>query len=839
MGAADQVTIETLLQHDSWLRTLAAHLAQDTSEAEDLVQETWLAALRKPPKARSNDLRGWLSRVARNVKLQRSRESGRRARREASAHEQSTQRGVPTPIEIESAIELRQLLLDELAQLDGNLRAVLAMRYLDGLSVAEIAGRADIPLDTAKSRLARGLRQLRERLDRRTGGREHWVALCLPLGSPSLPSAGAMPPLPFKTLLMTTTKLSWTAAVLILTIVAGSMLEWGEDLESTGPLAPAAIETTASNDLPSLPELGRASARAQPDRQITAETTQSAPARLVAGPGEALGQVIDVFGNPAAGVDVRSTESRDQMVRTDAFGLFVWPLLDEPQILTTQDSKWVCVSRGAAVKEIDSPLILVVAEPATYAGVVRDEAGELLRDVKLMLQLESTWSRHLTMDLSAGNQQRWHANSDEHGQFRMENVPALKEATLWLQRDGRTGLYEAPGRTRGDLQLTLRMTQLTKDERWAGIPHMAGRVLSSAGEPLSDLQLIADDFTTHTESDGSYRMPYSVLTETRSMRVIQKGLLPMEVHAPGVPSDENGGWPAFMELRMHSSPPPAIRGLVLTADNEPVPGCTVWLTNMTALDDSPYPDFLEEFLGQMKSKTDEGGAFSLNVMPGENYVLGVFDRNSWRIVESGPVMAGDHEVLLVLPDELGVGDVHGRCVDSRGQPVTGVKIGPRWTVDLGSESTEFGSRTARTDANGYFVLREQQLGFNSIYCEGSPIIPQLVEVDAFHQGTYEIEVKRRARIHVTSHIETKHWPTFMIYDNTGQAQSLYLFQRIAKGNMEGANITSWGELTDGVSPAYSLCEGNYELRFMDGDDAVLRRVPIALEAGKTLELVVE
>jgi RNA polymerase sigma factor (sigma-70 family) len=842
MGASDRISIESLLQHDSWLRGLATHLASDSSEAEDLVQETWLAALRRPPAQRSNDIRGWLSRVARNVKLQSSREGGRRAQRESVAGQESNDLGVPTPVEIESAIELRQLLLDELAQLDEPLRVVLAMRYLEGLSIAELAERAGMPTDTAKSRISRGLQQLRERLDRRDGGRAHWVALCAPVGTSVQPTLPTATPISVGTLLMTsTTKLAWTALVLVLAIAAAYVLIDAEELESTGSLAPAVGVLTPPKALPDSPALLRSDIETPPAREVINEDAPSplAAKPLVAGPGETLGQVIDVKGDAIAGVDVRSTRKPVQIARTDAFGLFVWRVLDEPQMLATVSTEWVCVSRGTAVKEIDSPLILVVAEPALYAGVVRDEKGVLLPNVELMLQLDPTWSRHLALDLSAGNQQRWHATSDENGVFRMESVPSLKEATLWLQRDGRTGLYQAPGETREDLQLVLRMTRRTKDERWASIPHMAGRVLSNTGDPLEGAEVRAGSFTAETAPDGSFRVPYSTLDEATRLRVIQKGVLPMDVFPPGALTDAHGGWPEFMELRMHSLPPPSIRGWVLTSKDEPVEDCTVWLTNLTALDDSLYPDYLEESLGDVKCSTLADGSFRLTVVPGESYVLGVFDREDWRMIESGPVVPGDHEVLLVLPDPLGNGDVHGLCVDTKGHPVAQVEIGPRWSVELGSGSREYGSVTTKSDADGFFVLREQQLGFNSFYCEGSPIMPQLVEVDPFHQSTYRVEVKRRARLHVTSHIETEHWPTFMIYDDQGNAQELYLFQRIAKGDMEGANITSWGELTDGVSPAYSLSEGSYELRFMDGDKAVVRRVPIVLVAGETLELIVD
>lgn len=55
---------EELLEHAAWIRRLARRLVQGEARADDLVQETWLAALRAAP--RGGPLRPWLARVARN-----------------------------------------------------------------------------------------------------------------------------------------------------------------------------------------------------------------------------------------------------------------------------------------------------------------------------------------------------------------------------------------------------------------------------------------------------------------------------------------------------------------------------------------------------------------------------------------------------------------------------------------------------------------------------------------------------------------------------------------------------------------------------------------------------
>ena len=79
--------IRTLLEHEGFVRGLARSLVLDDHRADDLVQETWLAALRNPPRS-GNTVRGWLGTVVRNFARQDRRAASRRTHRE--------QRSVPS-----------------------------------------------------------------------------------------------------------------------------------------------------------------------------------------------------------------------------------------------------------------------------------------------------------------------------------------------------------------------------------------------------------------------------------------------------------------------------------------------------------------------------------------------------------------------------------------------------------------------------------------------------------------------------------------------------------------------------------------------------------------------
>ena len=107
MGASpEDHRVEELLAHTAWLRKLARHLVGQSSQAEDSTQDTWLAALRDPPR-RGTPVRPWLSRVLRNAIDQARRAAGHRRSREEVA---APQERLPSAAEMAERIETRRML---------------------------------------------------------------------------------------------------------------------------------------------------------------------------------------------------------------------------------------------------------------------------------------------------------------------------------------------------------------------------------------------------------------------------------------------------------------------------------------------------------------------------------------------------------------------------------------------------------------------------------------------------------------------------------------------------------------------------------------------------------
>ncbi len=164
---------EHLLEHSEWLGSLARHLVRDPSDAEDLVQETWAAALRSGPRDESR-YRPWLGRVLRNFAMLSFR---RRERQRARERVVASGESLVGPEECVQKLEILRLIVDLVLSLDEASRDVVILRYFEGLSGAEIARRLDLKPSTVRMRLKRALDELRSELDdKHDGDRSVWYA---------------------------------------------------------------------------------------------------------------------------------------------------------------------------------------------------------------------------------------------------------------------------------------------------------------------------------------------------------------------------------------------------------------------------------------------------------------------------------------------------------------------------------------------------------------------------------------------------------------------------------------------------------------------------------------
>ena len=291
-------TTEVLLSQMSWVRSLARSLVDDPHAADDLCQETYLAALESPP-ANHRSPRGWLRVVLRNFLLQDARGDERRRRRE----EYAARREVTSATsELVERVAVQKQVAEAVLELEEPYRSTIILRYFEELPPRKIAARTEVPVSTVKTRLDRGLKQLRDKLTRVHGERGTWMLALLPLttkpASPVLITLGAV-------LMNSKLKL----AIVALIVILAGILTWngfsGDDPRTPSGGAAAALPD-ASDDATgargarsgSTAGGGGASPARSAKPLASPMTDANEEPEIVTIPG----RVIDVLAQPAAGV---------------------------------------------------------------------------------------------------------------------------------------------------------------------------------------------------------------------------------------------------------------------------------------------------------------------------------------------------------------------------------------------------------------------------------------------------------------------------------------------------------------------------------------------------------
>jgi RNA polymerase sigma-70 factor (ECF subfamily) len=180
---------DDLRAHAAWLRRLAVSLVGTGPPSEDAIQETWAAALESPPRTRAA-LRPWLAKVLRNFIRLRARADRNRERRETAVASLVPDR-LPSAEELLARHESLSLLAAKVSQLEEPYRSTVLLCYAEDLAPTEIARRQGIPAATVRSRLKRGLAELRRRLEADSEPGSAW-AIALGLSPPSAPLAKAL-----------------------------------------------------------------------------------------------------------------------------------------------------------------------------------------------------------------------------------------------------------------------------------------------------------------------------------------------------------------------------------------------------------------------------------------------------------------------------------------------------------------------------------------------------------------------------------------------------------------------------------------------------------------------
>ncbi len=170
--AGDETAFTELVhRHERHVYTLALRMLREPADAEDVLQETFISALRGLKHFRGDaTFATWLYRIAYNATLMKLRHPPAPASLDAAI--ENDENAMPRELtdwshDPEAALmnkETRRVMDAAVAALPESLRSVFVLRDIDGLSTDETAAVLDISPEAVKVRLHRARLALREKL---------------------------------------------------------------------------------------------------------------------------------------------------------------------------------------------------------------------------------------------------------------------------------------------------------------------------------------------------------------------------------------------------------------------------------------------------------------------------------------------------------------------------------------------------------------------------------------------------------------------------------------------------------------------------------------------------
>lgn len=147
---------QLLLRHERRLFGYMVRLSGNSSAAEDLLQEVFLAVYRHRARYRYPEpVRPWVYAIARNFALKWVRARSTRER-----HIPPTETSEPGPERAAERAELKERLRDALAHLPENERECIELVVLQELTFAETGRLTGVPESTVRLRVSRALSRL-------------------------------------------------------------------------------------------------------------------------------------------------------------------------------------------------------------------------------------------------------------------------------------------------------------------------------------------------------------------------------------------------------------------------------------------------------------------------------------------------------------------------------------------------------------------------------------------------------------------------------------------------------------------------------------------------------
>lgn len=615
-----------MLRELEGLRALARSLVRGDAEADDLVQDTAVAAITHPPDE-DRPVRPWLATVLRNRwRMNRRADSRRRAREDAAA-EAEDGAAAEDPIDRARALEK---LSAALVALEEPFRTTVIRRYLDGQSAAEIARALGVPAGTVRWRLKTGLERLRASLDAST---PRWKRALVPIAAGA--GKGAM------LVKAKTGVLALIALVVLLGVGAIILVNRGSG-RGSGDATPVAGSGSARAPLAVPAGSARAALPGTPAPVVVDPLPGQGRATIedFAGAGGAVsGRVINwstgegvtgaelTFSADGGATTVRSGEAGVFELAPGAPGTFELMAVVAPGFLPyapelSHSPVAIALAKGRAVRGIT----VFVFPAVDYYGVVVDAAGAPVAGARV--RLLGTPSGEQTIEKLSTE---W--TTDKAGKFTFH---AADDAVFEASR----GKLRGWGRLDNAVQLTRTLTIKVGDAA-ARDATIRGVTLDEKGAPIGDVLVRADPDDPPGKTTDDVRataFATSAADGTFVLEGVDRGSYAIVAELEGrAPTFVNGIAGGTTGLAIKLLLGEELAGSVVTTAGEPVPAYTLLVlrregaVRMTMI---------------AQSIVDARGAFSVRVPPGEYELMA----SASGLAPGAPTAAsaGAKDVKLVL-----------------------------------------------------------------------------------------------------------------------------------------------------------------------------------------------
>jgi len=621
--------------HIDALRRLARGLLYDRHRAEDVVQDAWLAALRKRPE--SAHLGTWLRTAVRHLALDVRRRDERRTRREAAV---ARAERVAGPDEVLGHVELLRRVLDALAALEEPYRTAIGLRFLEGLPPRAIAARLGLPVNTVRTHVRRGLESLRRRLDGPGGSeRERFLAALVPLAG--RPPIGALLGAP------AATALGLGAAVLLVGGIGmlRTLRQRAGELDAPRTLAAPAREVAPTPAPSAAREREAASGReaAVSGWTVHAHVTRGRHGPLPGAP---------VRARILAGYAPDDAILHEAELVTDASGALVWDVAPaETSVRVELEARPDGHLSARAIEYVplgQSPRAVLVLEclplDAELHGTIRDPAGAPVAGARLALGPERDFT------------------SDAEGRYRVAFAAQEVEPTLFVAGPGAlvARLALAPFRSDESRALDLDLAPATQ---------VRGQVRDESGAPLAGTRVAsfwhaylgASFGTATTDETGHYELLLEPGEEWIDLLASRPGSSPEARQGALQLGEERGFGPRLDPARIDFvlSPGLELSGRVVDPTGVPLAGAWVSVSG-------PHPD------ARRVTTSDAAGRFTLvGLVRGGSLRAGRPGHGSTRLELAQEEPAGDQDLVLVLEPGR---SVSGRVLDAGGAPIPWARV---------------------------------------------------------------------------------------------------------------------------------------------------------------------